>query len=44
MMDKQITFGIVEKVENGIVYTIEGNLCTNFKKSYIIKTERKNKL
>ena len=25
MMNKQITFGIVEKVENGIVYTIEGN-------------------
>jgi hypothetical protein len=25
MMDKQTTFGIVEKVENGIVYTIEGN-------------------
>lgn len=25
MMDKQIMFGIVEKVENGKVYTIEGN-------------------
>ena len=25
VMDRQTTFGIVEKVENGIVYTIEGN-------------------
>ena len=25
MMEYQITFGIVERVENGKVYTIEGN-------------------
>lgn len=25
MMDMQIMFGIVEKIENGRVYTIEGN-------------------